>query len=188
MRLLSLIIGLILIKIAIVQYATTCIFWYYPGAIGMFLLFDNLCHMRGRKTTLDFLFEKKFKRFVLLYVGLAILALVIEILGMYFWKYTYFHSYTYVFIMTVIFYPPHMMGFKEMFEFVRTYLKNFPLSVIGAMILGIIIWEIPNIFSKDWIYSIPFISFEIFHINIIVIIGWVILILGPYYVYKLLKI
>ena len=52
------------------------------------------------------------------------------------------------------------------------------------MVAGIIIWEIPNLFSKDWIYTIPYISFNIIGINIIVIIGWVVLIGFPVYIYN----
>ncbi|MBW3017881.1 hypothetical protein KY325_01845 [Candidatus Woesearchaeota archaeon] len=189
MRLFSLIIGLILIKIAIAQYATGCIYWYNFGLLGAWLLFDYLSHIKGNKTTLDLLFDKKIKKFILLYIALAVFGSILELIGnvgLHLWGYSYLSPFQ-LYFLAPIFYPFILMSFREMFMFVKSIVKNFPASVIASMILGIIIWELPNIFSKDWVYNIPYIGLEIYHINIVVIIGWVILILGPYYVYKLVK-
>jgi len=189
MRLLSLIIGLILIKLAIAQYATGCFYWYNFGLLGAWLLFEYLSHIRGNKTTLDLLFNN-YKKFIILFIALALFGSVIELVGnagLHLWSYSHLTPMQLCFLVP-IFYPFILMSFMEMFKFIRSLIKNFPIAVISAMILGIIIWEIPNIYSQDWIYKIPHINLEIFHINIVVIIGWVILILGPYYIYRLLKI
>ena len=68
---------------------------------------------------------------------------------------------------------------------INSFIKNH-ISIPISMLLGIVIWEIPNIYSKDWIYTIPYITYEIFHINLVVILGWILLILGPVYIYKIL--
>lgn len=53
------------------------------------------------------------------------------------------------------------------------------------MLLCVLIWEVPNVYSKDWIYRIPYISIEIFHINILVAAGWITLIVGSLKFYKI---
>jgi hypothetical protein len=195
MRKPAFIISLILLAATVVLYIMGNRWWYYPLVVGGWLFFDHLSHLRGNKTTLDLLIDKNYSKFILLYVVFAIAALIMESLCMvYFklWNYSYFDSLLLIYLMIPPFYPPTFMFFKEMYCFVRSVLrKNLIhniIAVIAAMILGIIIVEIPNIYSKDWIYNIPIIEFEIFHMNIVVIIGWVILILGPYYIYRLLKI
>jgi len=75
---------------------------------------------------------------------------------------------------------------KESYTFFNHFIKNKIFAIIISMLVGIIIWEIPNLFTQDWIYIIPFIPWEILQINIVVIIGWPILIIGPVYIYKLL--
>ncbi|MBD3259127.1 hypothetical protein GF371_00690 [Candidatus Woesearchaeota archaeon] len=189
MRFFLLVIGLILINTAVSQYATGCIYWYNFGLLGAWLLFDYLSHLRGNNTALDLLFNKRTKKFIILFIALAIFGSVIELVGnagLGLWSYSHLTPFQLYFLVP-IFYPFILMSFREMFMLVKSLLKNFTMSVIATIILGIIIWEIPNIYSQDWIYSIPHISFEIFHINIIVIIGWVILISGPHYIYRLLK-
>ena len=72
-----------------------------------------------------------------------------------------------------------------MYTLVKSKIKTSLISIIVSVIMGVIIWEIPNLFSMDWIYHIPIVSLEIFNINIIVVLGWALLILVPNYLYKI---
>lgn len=190
MRKTSLILSILLIFISIILYNIKNHYWYYPAVIGAWLLFDYLSHLYKNKTTLDLLIKKQYKRFIKVYIALSFFGILIEIGGiklLKFWSYTYLTPLILI-ISVPILYPFILMSFREMYNFIHSLVKNNFLSVILSMILGIIIWEVPNIYSQDWIYKIPYITFEIFHINIIIIFSWVILILGPIYIYKLLKI
>jgi len=189
-KIISLIIGVIIILFSVWLYIIKSPYWHYPAVIGVWIFFDSLSSLRKNKTTLDLIRKKKYKQFVFVYLGLFILGLLIEFVGrilLKLWNYPLLSPIFSNFI-ELFSYPFILMSFREMYNFLYSFIKKNILTVISAMLLGIIIWEVPNVFSKDWIYIIPYISFEIFHINIIVILGWVILILGPLYVYKLLKI
>ncbi len=46
-------------------------------------------------------------------------------------------------------YPFIFMSLREMYNFVHSLIKNPGIAVPASMLLGIIIWEVPNIYSKD---------------------------------------
>jgi len=80
-----------------------------------------------------------------------------------------------------------LMQFKRMYELIKSFFKNNIISIILSMLIGIMIWEVQNIFSKDWIYLIPFIKLELFSINIVVVIGWVVLIWRSIMIFKFIE-
>lgn len=190
MRKISWVMSLILIISAITLYILESHYWYHPFILGVWLLFDNLACLRGKKTTLDLLIKKQYKKFILLFATLAIFGLYIELIGNFLlklWWYPYLNFY-FLIITIPLFYPFILMSFREMYNFVSSFIDNKIITAIFSMFLGIIIWEIPNIYSLDWVYDIPYISLEIFGLNIVVIIGWSILILCPFFIYHKLGI
>lgn len=190
MRKFSLIISIIIVLISSYLYIMKNHYWYYPAVIGVWLFFDYLSYLRKNKTTLDLLIKKQYKTFIKLYLALSLLGILIEIIGMLllkFWYYNYLSKLTLI-IGIILFYPFILMSFREIYNLIKSFVLCPIFSTILAMILGIIIWEIPNIYSKDWIYTVPYITYEIVHINIVIIILWVFLIQGPVFVYRILKI
>ncbi len=164
------------------------------GVFGVWLFFDNLNHFSGNKTTLDLITKKKYHQFFVLYLVLLLASILIEVIGsiiLKLWSYPKLWAYEPLSLLLLVngwgylSYPIILMSFKEMYSFVKSFFKNKFVSVIISMLMGIIIWEVPNLFSRDWVYNIPYIHWEIFQINVVVIIGWIILILGPFYLYKL---
>lgn len=190
-------ISVVCILITIYLYATKSAFWHNFGVVGIWLLFDNLAHLRKRKTTLDLIINKKYKKFFTFYFALLILAILIEVIGsliLKLWSYPILWSYEPLWLLVLVnawgylFYPFILMSLRETYNFFNSLIKIRIVDVIISMLLGILIWEVPNVFSQDWIYNIPYITLEIFHINIVVIVGWSILILSPIYIYnKLMK-
>ena len=83
-------------------------------------------------------------------------------------------------------YPFILMSFRECYMFVKSIYKNIPFSVLLATLIGIAVWEIPNLWSQDWIYIIPYINLELFRLNVVVLVGWFALILGPVWIYDFL--
>lgn len=183
-------LSLVITFISIFLYIKKNHYWYYPGVVGIWLFFDYLSHLRKNKTTFDLLINKNYKKFFLLYFYLMIFSVIIEIIGnllLDFWSYT-FLSNIMVIISVPINYPFILMSFVETYRLLNSFIKSKEITLIFSMFLGIIIWEIPNLYSRDWIYNIPYVNTEIYHINIIIILGWGILILPPVWIYNKLKI
>ena len=188
---LSFLFSIILIIISSSAYFAKNPYWFYGAVVGVWLFFDNLSFWRGNKTTLDMLIQGRYRKFSLIFIALAIFGSLIEIIGnglLDFWDYSYLSPFTIV-ITTPLVYPFILMSFREMFSFIHSFFRSYPVavSVVLSMLSGIVIWETPNVYSMDWIYEIPFMDFSIFQINIAVIIGWAILILGPIYLYELVE-
>ena len=195
MRKIISILTVLLIIISLWLYIDKSPFWYYTGVIAIWFLFDNLSHYVKNNTTLDLLIKKDYKPFFKIYLTLLILSVIIEVIGsliLGLWIYPKLWAlvpFWFLLVMNILgylLYPIILISCIEMFNFFKYLTKNYFLAVISAMLVGIIIWEIPNIFSQDWIYQIPFITGEILRINIVVIIGWAILIIGPVYIKKIL--
>lgn len=183
-------IGLILgIIITIISFSLAFLkvnHWFHTGVIGILLIFDYLNSRYNKNTSLGFLFNKEYKIFFKIYILLALLGVIIELIGNYYLKFWYYSKIPwFVLIFTVpLFYPIILMSFREMYEFLKVKVR-FPF--IFSILLGIIIWEIPNMVSKDWIYTLP-IEYKIFNLNIFIIMGWSILIGLPILVYRYLDI
>ncbi len=154
--------------------------WYYPAVISVWLVFD--CLTKSNKTAFSLIINRKYKQFIKLYLALFLFGLTIEIIGQYFLHFWYYPELqTALMLITIpFFYPFILMSFREMYETIRRKIKK---ALIPTTFLGIIIWEIPNLTSKDWIYTIPWFP-EIGGINMLVILGWPILILGSKEIYK----
>jgi len=193
-RLIAWVLAVILTAISAVLYFKESHYWYNYLVFGMLFLFDNLSHARKNKTTLDLIFKKKYKKFLVLFFWLFVLGMIIELIGHFwlgFWYYKFINPPSEHIIANIIgflTYPLVLMSFREMYNFIHSFIKNLVLSVVLSMILGITIWEIPTLHTKDWVYNFPYISLEIFGLNIVVISGWTILILSPRLVYKLVDI
>ncbi|MBI2545236.1 MAG: hypothetical protein HYW22_01385 [Candidatus Aenigmarchaeota archaeon] len=85
-------------------------------------------------------------------------------------------------ILLLLFYPFILFSFREMFITMNNFMHNKNTAFLLSTILGIIIWEIPNLYSVDWIYLSNYTRILTLPINIIV--SWVFLILLPVYVYN----
>lgn len=180
--------------ISMILYFQNSHYWYNYLVFGMLFLFDNLSNIRGNKTTLDLLFNQRYKKFIILFSYLFIAGVLIELIGHFWlnlWYYKFINPVSEHIIANLIgflTYPIILMSFRETFNFIRSLIKNNFFSLIFTIILSIIIWEIPATFTEDWIYTIPYVNTEFFGVNIIVLLGWPILILFPLLIYKLLDI
>ncbi|MCD4771562.1 hypothetical protein K8R30_04075 [archaeon] len=161
--------------------------WYFTATIGIWLIFDTLSSQKNKNTTLQILKKDKIK-FFNLYLLMFLLGATIEIVGRFIlnlWDYPNINSIP-MELAILLFYPFILFSFREMFESIKLRI-NKTYAFVLSMILGIIIWEIPNLFSTDWVYTIPFTSLNILNINIVVILGWSILIGFPIYLYNIIS-
>lgn len=178
-RKISWLVSIITISLSIQWYIQRNHFWFYPAVVGIWLFFDNLSHSQKNKTTLDLVIKREYNKFIPLYLGLMILGFFIELIGVKIFKFWVYPAYTIQIWLTLpLMYPFILMSFKETYCLIYSLCKEKLFSVLLSMVIGYIIWEIPNLYSDDWVYTIPY---------FIVFIGWYILIVAPLYVYKLLN-
>lgn len=181
-----LIVGLIISVISISLAFFEIKNWYFSATIGVWLVFDYFSSKKN-KTAFQYLLSDRVK-FINLYLLMLFLGSTIELFGRFifgFWHYS--SNSVFLNILITLNYPFILFSFREMYKTIGLKFKKSWVKIILSMILGIVIWEFPNLFSKDWIYTIPYINLEIFGINIVVILGWIILIVFPLYIYSIIE-
>lgn len=124
------------------------------------------------------------------YLAYLIITVAIEIVGrgmLQLWSYPHLSSAAQVIHVFVIGYPFAFFLIFESYKLLKKVLKSTTQTIIITTLISASIHEIPNIFAWEWKYTIPFIRFEILQVNIVVIIGWIILVLIPLFVDDFLK-
>ncbi|MEK6915300.1 MAG: hypothetical protein AABW89_02035 [Nanoarchaeota archaeon] len=166
---LILITGILLISLSIKLYLQNNPVWIFYAPVGFWLMFDYFSNSMGKKTFSGLLINKRYKKFIGLYLTLFIYGLIIEFIGMIvfnLWSYklagynpsimSCFYSAIdkpYMFLGSFT-YPFILAHFRELYNLLEFRLKKSTYSTILAMIIGFIIWEIPNLYSKDWVYEV----------------------------------
>lgn len=138
----------------------------------------------------DSLFEKS-KINLLKTYGLYLLsAILIEIIGRFilnFWHYLSFNFTDKVIHVFLIGFPFAFFFIHESFKLIRKKVPSLSIIIILTTFINAFVHEVPNTFAREWIYTIPYITFEILQINIVVIIGWVVLITVPLITKRILE-
>jgi hypothetical protein len=181
-----LLIGIIISVIAFSAAFLKIHYWHYLAVIGVWFMFDYLSSLKNGNTTLQ-VFRKKKSDFFRLYTILFFMGCSIELVGrfiLHWWTYPPLKS-TALELTLVIFYPFILMSFREMYSSIRIIIRNDALTFALSMLAGIIIWEIPNMYSLDWVYTVPYSQAEIFNLPLIVVFGWAILIGFPLFAYSM---
>ncbi len=184
---LLLVIGLIIsvVSISLAFLKINC--WYFTAVIGVWLVFDYFASYKYKNTTIQTLKKNK-QKFLQLYLIIFFLGCSFELIGRYilsWWVYPHINT-VFLEILLVLFYPFILFSFREMYNSLTLIVKNKLMTFVLSMLLGIIIWETPNMFSKDWIYTVPYSNFEILNLPVIIIIGWSALIGLPLIVYSVI--
>jgi hypothetical protein len=159
--------------------------WYLPAVIGVWLIFDYFACQGNSRTTFQLL-KKNPLQFLQIYVLLFFLACSIELVGRFilkWWTYPNIHG-SFHEIVLLVFYPFILFSFREMYNVMHKVAKSKLGAFLLSMAMGITIWEIPNMYSRDWTYTIPYFNWSIFQLPLIIIVGWAALIGLPLYVYS----
>ena len=87
----------------------------------------------------------------------------------------------------LIVYPFGSMFAREAFQTINSHIKSYRAAIIITTLVNIIIWEIPNLFSYDWIYTVPYLEklTILNHLNILIFLTWPLLIIFPLMVYNI---
>lgn len=154
------------------------VIWFSYFAIGGTLFLAWINNMLKN----DSLFEKS-KIYVLKTYGIYLLfAILIEIVGelmLNLWNYPSFDLKSKVIHVFLIGYPFVFFFIHESFKIILKKVPSLSLAIILTTLINAFVNEIPNTFAWEWVYTIPYITFEILEINIIVIIGWIVLVTVP---------
>lgn len=136
------------------------------------------------------LFEKS-KIYLLKTYGVYLFfTILIEIIGRFIlnlWNYPSFNLTDKVIHVFLIGYPFAFFSIHESLKLIRKKVPSLPVTIILATLINAFVHEIPNTFAWQWVYTIPYVTIEILQINIIVIIGWFILIVIPLITKRILK-
>ena len=160
--------------------------WYSYFVVGTTLFFAFINYLLKN----DSLFEKNLKYLLKTYLTYILFTILIEVIGrfiLHFWYYPHFNYINQLVHVLLIGYPFAFFSIYEFYKIINKYILNSILAVIVVTILCVFTHELPNIYSWEWIYTIPYIKFNILNINIIVIIGWVFLILVPLLTRRIVK-
>ncbi len=182
------ILGVILTLYGLVSAFTAMnVFWYGIFVVGLTFLFGSINLWLGNKTV----FSKSSPYILKLYLIYFAVGLLIEVIGRLMLNLWYAHeSLTFqiqVFEVFLIVYPFVLFSVYELFVFLKSYLKSNVAAFISTWLLYAFISELPNTFVYEWVYTIPYITLEIMHINIAVIISWAVLVAVPLAAQKIIR-
>lgn len=164
------------------------VYWYSYFTIGVFLVCDYVDYQFRGKSVLSLIFDKNFKAFFSIYFLFVLAAVLIEICGrviLKMWYYPNYDLFDYMIHVFIIGYPFSLLATLELYQVFRDLsgriLRHKSSSVIFLVIITAIvsglIHEVPNTFSYEWVYqNIPFVKYEIWDVNILVLtLGWIFL-------------
>ena len=157
-------------------------FWYSFFVIGGTLFFGYLNYKINNKSIFN-IFEKSKQRFIYIWVSYIILAFIIEIVGRFLlnlWYYPHYSLFEELVNVYLIGYPFALFMLYETFILINYKIKSLGLIITITTLVSAFIHEFPNTFVYEWAYTIPYVTFEILRINIVVIVGWVILVLASF--------
>ena len=160
--------------------------WYSYFVIGgtLFLAWINKILKN------DSLFEKS-KIYLLKTYGIYLLfTILIEIVGRFilnFWDYPSFNLVDKFIHVFLIGYPFAFFFIYESFKLMRKKVPSLSIAIILATLINAFVHEFPNTFAWEWVYAIPYVTFEILQINIVVIVGWIVLIAIPLITKRILE-
>lgn len=162
--------------------------WYSYFVIGG-TFFIGYLNYKFKNKTLFWDLEKNKLKVLETYFFYIIATISIELVGrfwLHFWYYPNFGIAEQIVHVLLIGYPFAFFFIYESFVLLNKWIKKFSVLFIVSMITNAFLHEIPNIFAWEWIYTIPYIRLEIFQINIVVILGWSVLIAVPLITQKVL--
>jgi len=157
------------------------IFWYSTFVIGG-TLFLGYLNYKCKDDSILKIFEKDKIKVLKIYLFYLLATILIEFSGRFIlnlWAYPYFTGIDKIIHVFLIGYPFAFFFIYESFTLIKKLVKGTKLSIFLAIIINAFLHEIPNTFVWTWEYNIPYINFEILQINIVVIVGWSILIAVP---------
>ncbi len=154
------------------------VIWYSYFVIGMTLFIGGINYFLKNNSVL----RLGWGNIVKTYVFYMFFTILIEIIGRFvlnFWHYPHFGLVDKMVHVFLIGYPFAFFSIHESYKLINKMAASTQLTILIATLLNAFIHEIPNIFAWEWIYTIPLITFEILQINIVVIVGWVVLVAVP---------
>ncbi len=183
-------IGLILVLFSFISIALfSNVFWYGTFVFGLTLFLGFINYSKNRKSLFTY-WERNKKDIIKIYFAYFFLGLLIEIIGRFYFNFWFAHEKLtpaiQIFEVFILAYPFAFFSIYELYILLKSSFSS-SISFFLTFIISVFLHEIPNTFVWEWVYTIPYFTFEIFNINIAVIFGWIILIIIPLSVEKYLS-
>jgi hypothetical protein len=143
--------------------------WYSYFVFGGTLFFAWI----NKTLKNESLFQKNLKYILKTYIAYLLFTVIIELIGRFIfelWLYPGFNTLQIIFHVFLIGYP---------FAFVSSKISSSAGAFVITVLASSLFHEIPNTFAREWVYLVPYIALEIFRVNILVILGWAILVAVP---------
>lgn len=163
--------------------------WYSYFIVGSTVFLSSINHKSNNDLILKLVGNNK-KEIFKIYMAYFIIGFLFELVGRFvlnLWRFPSFNLKEEIIHVYLIGYPFTFFYLGEFFKLVQKRLKSFNLSIILTTLINSLLIEITNTFAWEWTYIIPYVNFEIFNVNILVIISWVLLVIVPLTVKKILK-
>jgi len=172
--------------ISAIFYANTS--WYSYFVFGGTFFLSSITYSFSNSSILKIL-EKKWTKAVKIYFIYLTAAILIEIIGRLifgWWEYPHFGTFEMLIHVFLIGYPFALFFVYESFLIINHKIRTLWMAIVLTTLFNAFLHEIPNLYAFEWKYYIPLISLEIFGINIVIIVGWVVLVLIPFWTNKYL--
>jgi len=163
--------------------------WYSYFVVGGAIFLACINYTKGENTLIGLYKENK-KKLVEIYLLYTVAALLIELVGrgiLGLWQYNFASSAAEIINVFLVTYQFAFFFIYELHTLLKKRIKSPILLFVALVLVNALMHEFPNTFAHEWVYAIPYVSFEILSINIVVVVGWSILIAVPLFVRKLLR-
>ncbi|OGK37750.1 hypothetical protein A3B02_00495 [Candidatus Roizmanbacteria bacterium RIFCSPLOWO2_01_FULL_42_14] len=160
--------------------------WYTSFVIGGTLFLGYINHKLRHGSFFEKLIQQP-KTLLLTYGLYVISALLIDAVGKQLfrlWHYPSLNPSEQIFHVYLLGYPFAFFMVYESWILIKHSVTYMPLAFIITFLVNAFVHEIPNTYAGEWIYTIPFITSEIFGVNIVVILGWSLLLKIPFTINK----
>ncbi len=163
--------------------------WYSYFVIGGSLFLGLINYLLGRESLFSYLRNNKI-RVLKTYILYVLGAIVIEFIGRFLlnlWYYPAFSVTEELIHVFLIGYPFAFFFLFESFVLARHFIMSFWPAFTFVAIISAFAHEVPNLYAFEWVYTVPYVTLAIFQINIVILIGWFVLVAVPIFVDKYLE-
>ena len=177
-------LGILLVSYALYSaFLKASIVLYSYFVIGGTMFFGYINYESGSKS-LFYRMEKDRNHFLKTYFLYLLLTIITELIAKHLlglWIYPSFGLMDIIINVYLIGYPFCMFMTYELIVLLRRLVSREFFVILIATIASALMAELPNTHAWEWIYLMPFVTLEIFRINILVFATW--LILMPFVIY-----
>lgn len=184
------VLGVIIFFYAIYLATIEKAFWWYsPAMIGATIFLSSINSGKSEKSFLGLL-RKNPRRLIYQYIMYVMVTIISEIIFkniLHLWYYPHFDTVIqHIVNVYLIGYPFALFFLYELYTLFKSREISTNKDIVLTTIIGGYVSEIPNTYVHEWVYVIPYVNLTILNINVVVTIGWVLLVFAVLIVEKII--